>query len=50
MTGFLQRQIGRTGFPATELGLGCATLGGSQIAVARATGNQLSFAGGADGE
>jgi aryl-alcohol dehydrogenase-like predicted oxidoreductase len=37
MTEFPQRQIGRTGLRVTELGLGCATLGGSQIAVARAT-------------
>ena len=37
MTEFPQRQIGRTALRVTELGLGCATLGGSQIAVARAT-------------
>ena len=29
MTEFPQRQIGRTGLRVTELGLGCATLGGS---------------------
>ncbi len=36
MTEFPRRQIGHTGLQVTELGLGCATLGGSQIAVARA--------------
>jgi aryl-alcohol dehydrogenase-like predicted oxidoreductase len=35
MTEFPRRQIGRTALLVTELGLGCATLGGSQIAVAR---------------
>src|SRR5437763_9985662 len=35
MTGFAQRQIGRTELRVTELGLGCATLGGSRIGVAR---------------
>ena len=29
MTEFPQRQIGHTGLQVTELGLGCATLGGS---------------------
>ena len=41
MTEFPQRQIGRTGLRVTELGLGCATLGGSQIAVARATAEEI---------
>src|SRR3954451_15416715 len=35
MVGFAKRQIGRTGVEVTELGLGCATLGGSRIEVAR---------------
>jgi D-threo-aldose 1-dehydrogenase len=35
MTEFARRQIGRTGLQVTELGLGCATLGGSRIDVAR---------------
>ena len=35
MSEFPRRQIGRTELSVTELGLGCATLGGSQIAVAR---------------
>src|SRR3954452_13420637 len=33
MVGVPQRQIGRTGLMVTELGLGCATLGGSRIEV-----------------
>ena len=33
MVGFPKRQIGRTGLMVTELGLGCATLGGSRIEV-----------------
>ena len=41
MTEFPQRQIGRTALRVTELGLGCATLGGSQIAVARATAEEI---------
>src|SRR5581483_2920228 len=32
---FARRQIGRTALRVTELGLGCATLGGSRIDVAR---------------
>jgi D-threo-aldose 1-dehydrogenase len=36
VTRFPRRQIGRTGLEVTELGLGCATLGGSRIDVARA--------------
>jgi D-threo-aldose 1-dehydrogenase len=35
MAEFRRREIGRTGLHVTELGLGCATLGGSRIAVAR---------------
>jgi D-threo-aldose 1-dehydrogenase len=35
MAEFARRQIGRTGIEVTELGLGCATLGGSRIDVAR---------------
>ena len=35
MAEFAKRQIGRTRLQVTELGLGCATLGGSRIAVAR---------------
>jgi len=41
MTEFPQRQIGRTGLRVTELGLGCTTLGGSQIAVARAAAEEI---------
>src|SRR5690349_8487819 len=32
---FEKRRIGRTSVEVTELGLGCATLGGSRIAVSR---------------
>ncbi|MBV9552856.1 MAG: aldo/keto reductase [Alphaproteobacteria bacterium] len=35
MAEFATRQIGRSGLRVTELGLGCATLGGSRIGVAR---------------
>src|ERR1700676_4442906 len=35
MVEFARRQIGRTGLTVTELGLGCATLGGSRVGVAR---------------
>jgi hypothetical protein len=49
MTEFPRRQIGRTGLRVTELGLGCATLGGSQIAVARATAEEIVSAGWAAG-
>ena len=38
MAEFARRQVGRTGLSVTELGLGCATLGGSRIDVARQTG------------
>ena len=41
MTEFPERQIGRTALRVTELGLGCATLGGSQIAVARAAAEEI---------
>jgi hypothetical protein len=41
MTGFARRPIGRTGVQVTELGLGCATLAGSQIAVARAAAEEI---------
>src|SRR3954451_6680135 len=37
MVGFAKRQIGHTGVMVTELGLGCATLGGSRIEIARQT-------------
>src|SRR5215211_9360674 len=33
MVGFSRRPLGRTGVMVTELGLGCATLGGSRIEV-----------------
>src|SRR5256886_14126445 len=36
MPGFPKRRIGRTALEVTELGLGCATLGGTRIAVTRA--------------
>jgi D-threo-aldose 1-dehydrogenase len=35
MAAFVKRRIGRTSVEVTELGLGCATLGGSRIAVSR---------------
>jgi len=41
MTEFRRRQIGHTGLRVTELGLGCATLGGSQINVARAAAEEI---------
>jgi D-threo-aldose 1-dehydrogenase len=41
MSEFPRRQIGRTGLTVTELGLGCATLGGGQIAVARAVAEEI---------
>jgi D-threo-aldose 1-dehydrogenase len=46
---FPQRQIGHTGLQVTELGLGCATLGGSQIAVARAAAEEIVAAAWAAG-
>ena len=44
MTGFSQRQIGRTAVKVTELGLGCATLGGSRVEVARQTAEAIAQA------
>jgi D-threo-aldose 1-dehydrogenase len=41
MTEFAQRQIGRTKLKVTELGLGCATLGGSRIGVARQAAEEI---------
>src|SRR5258708_18528776 len=41
MVEFSRRQIGRTGLRVTELGLGCATLGGSRIDVARQTAEAI---------
>src|SRR5215468_8665389 len=35
MPAFAKRRIGRTSIEVTTLGLGCATLGGSRIAVSR---------------
>jgi len=35
MPDFAKRQIGRTGLYVTELGLGCATLGGSRVDIGR---------------
>src|SRR6202049_2606868 len=49
MTEFPRRQIGRTGLRVTELGLGCATLGGSQIDVSRATAEEIVSAAWAAG-
>src|ERR1700731_5048888 len=49
MTEFPRRQIGHTGLQVTELGLGCATLGGSQIAVARAAAEEIVSAAWAAG-
>ena len=41
MTEFPRRQIGHTGLQVTELGLCCATWGGSQIAVAHAATEEI---------
>ena len=41
MAEFAYRQVGRTGLRVTELGLGCATLGGSRIDVARRTAEDI---------
>src|SRR5215470_10740884 len=41
MSEFPRRQIGCTRLSVTELGLGCATLGGSQIAIARAVAEEI---------
>src|ERR1700690_4561173 len=41
MVEFAKRQIGRTKLRVTELGLGCATLGGSRIDVARKAAEEI---------
>ncbi|HWD57517.1 MAG TPA: aldo/keto reductase [Stellaceae bacterium] len=41
MAEFAKRRIGRTGLQVTELGLGCATLGGSRIEVARRAAEEI---------
>src|SRR3954465_9811968 len=41
MVDVAKRQIGRPGIMVTELGLGCATLGGSRIEVARQTAEAI---------
>jgi len=41
MAEFATRQIGRTKLRVTELGLGCATLGGSRIDVARQAAEEI---------
>ena len=41
MAGFATRQIGRTKLRVTELGLGCATLGGSRIEVAHRAAEEI---------
>jgi D-threo-aldose 1-dehydrogenase len=41
MAEFAKRQIGRTKLQVTELGLGCATLGGSRIEVARRAAEEI---------
>jgi len=41
MAEFAKRQIGRTKLHVTELGLGCATLGGSRIDVARQAAEEI---------
>jgi D-threo-aldose 1-dehydrogenase len=41
MAEFARRRIGRTKLDVTELGLGCATLGGSRIDVARVTAEAI---------
>jgi len=43
MTEFRRRQIGHTGLRVSELGLGFATLGGSQINVARAAAEEIGL-------
>jgi D-threo-aldose 1-dehydrogenase len=49
MAEFAQRQIGRTELQVTELGLGCATLGGSRIDVARQAAEDIVAAAWAAG-
>ena len=41
MAEFARRQVGRTKLRVTELGLGCATLGGSRIGVARQAAEEI---------
>jgi D-threo-aldose 1-dehydrogenase len=41
MAEFARRQVGRTKLQVTELGLGCATLGGSRVDVPRATAEAI---------
>ncbi len=41
MAEYARRQVGRTKLQVTELGLGCATLGGSRIAVARQAAEEI---------
>jgi D-threo-aldose 1-dehydrogenase len=49
MAEFARRQIGRTALRVTELGLGCATLGGSRIDVARQAAEDIVAAARAAG-
>ncbi len=49
MAEFARRQVGRTQLRVTELGLGCATLGGSQIGVARQAAEDIVAAAWAAG-
>jgi D-threo-aldose 1-dehydrogenase len=49
MAEFAKRQIGRTALRVTELGLGCATLGGSRIDVARQAAEDIVAAAWAAG-
>jgi D-threo-aldose 1-dehydrogenase len=49
MAEYARRQIGRTKLQVTELGLGCATLGGSRIAVARQAAEDIVAAAWAAG-
>jgi D-threo-aldose 1-dehydrogenase len=49
MAEFAKRQVGRTKLQVTELGLGCATLGGSRIGVARQAAEDIVAAAWAAG-
>lgn len=49
MAEYARRQIGRTRLQVTELGLGCATLGGSRIGVARQAAEDIVAAAWAAG-
>jgi D-threo-aldose 1-dehydrogenase len=49
MAEFAKRQVGRTKLQITELGLGCATLGGSRIGVARQAAEDIVSAAWAAG-